>query len=33
MIKDAIHKEDRHRKPLDFLTKKQRYIEQQSEEI
>ena len=33
MVKDAIHKEDRHHKPLDFLTEKQRYIEQKSEEI
>ena len=34
MVKDAIHKEDRHHKPLDSLTtQKQRYIEQKSEEI
>ena len=29
MLKDTIHKEDRHHKPLDTLTtKKQRFIEQ-----
>ena len=34
MIKSTIHKEDRHHKPLDTLTaKKQRYIQQKSEEI
>ena len=32
-IKGTIHKEDRHHKPLDILTKKQRYIKQKSEEI
>ena len=34
MINGAVHKEDRHHKPLDTsITKKQRYIKQKSEEI
>ena len=33
MIKGAIHKEDRHHKPSDKITKKQRCIKQKSEEI
>ena len=34
MIKGAIHKEDRHHKPLDTLTtKQQKYKKQKSEEI
>ena len=33
MIKGAIHKEDKHHKPLDTITKKQRCIKQKSEEM
>ena len=33
MIKGTIHKEDRYHKPLEILTKKQRYIKQKSGKI